>query len=496
LYKPYFLLTLFLKKKNEKNLGMILKSILTLIFFSFNLFAQSGLTVLKNDLDKIVNDKFFERSQIAIEIFDITEGKSLYSHNNKLLLNPASNMKLLTSAAGLVFLGPEYKFKTTLYYSGIAEGPTLFGDLYIVGGLDPDLTSNDLDTLVQAVKSFEKRFIIKNIYADISLKDSLYWGYGWMWDEHPDSDAPLLSALNINDNTIEVFVSGNKVGLRGIVSLEPETKYVKIENHSVTVPSNAPNELNITRDWVNNKNTIIIEGNVRAGEIIDSSEHAEKLNLLEPERYFLTLFKEHLEKEKVFLSGELDIKTLPDGSIYLAEINRSLAEVLINMNKESDNLNAEMLLYALALKDSAAPATAKNGIEIIKSLIDSIGLDPDDYSLADGSGVSRYNLVSAELIVELLKYMYRHSEFIPFYKSLPIAGVDGTLEKRMKNTLAESNVHAKTGTLAGVSSLSGYVFANNGNLITFSILIQNYVENKTVARSFQDKICELLANYY
>jgi D-alanyl-D-alanine carboxypeptidase/D-alanyl-D-alanine-endopeptidase (penicillin-binding protein 4) len=475
---------------------MIYKSILIIIFFSFNLLAQSGLIKLKNDLDKIVNDEFFERSQIAIEIFDLTEGKSLYSRNNKLLLHPASNMKLLTSAAGLVFLGPKYEFKTTLYYNGVAEGVTLFGDLYIVGGLDPDLTLNDLDTLVQAVKSFEKRFIIENIYADISIKDSLYWGSGWMWDEHPDPGAPLLSALNINDNTIEVFVSGNKVGLRGIVSIKPETKFVQVNNHSVTVPSNLPNDLNITRDWINNKNTIIIEGNVRRGQIIDSSKHTEKLNLLEPQKYFLTLFKEHLEQKKILSFGELDIKNLPVGSIYLTEIKRSLEQVLTNLNKESENLNAEMLLYALALKDSAAPATAKNGIEIIKSLIDSIGLDPDDYSLADGSGVSRYNLVSTELIIELLKYMYNHSEFIPFYKSLPIAGVDGTLEKRMKNTLAESNVHAKTGTLSGVSSLSGYVFAKNGNLITFAIMIQNYVEKNSIARSFQDKICELLANYH
>jgi D-alanyl-D-alanine carboxypeptidase/D-alanyl-D-alanine-endopeptidase (penicillin-binding protein 4) len=475
---------------------MINKSILILILFSFNFLAQPGLTVLTNDLDKIVNDKFFERSQIAIEIFDLTEGKSLYSHNNKLLLHPASNMKLITSAAGLVFLGPEYEFKTILYYNGVAEGTTLYGDLYVVGGLDPDLTSNDLDTLVQVLKSFEIKFITENIYADISIKDSLYWGSGWNWDEHPDSDAPLLSALNINDNIIEVFVIGSKVGLPGIVSLKPETQYVKIENHSVTVPSNVPNDLNIKRDWLNNKNTIIIDGYVRRGEIIDSSEHTEKLNLLEPEKYFLTLFKEHLEKEKIFSYGELDIKTLPDGSIYLTEIKRSLAKVLPNLNKESDNLNAEMILYALALKDSAAPATAKNGIEIIKSLIDSVGLNPNDYSLADGSGVSRYNLVSAELLIEFLKYMYKHSEFILYYNSLSIAGVDGTLEKRMMNTVAEGNVHAKTGTLAGVSSLSGYVSAKNGNLITFAIMMQNYVEKSSVARRFQDKICELLANYH
>jgi len=475
---------------------MIYKTILILIFFSLNQLAQSGLTKLQNELDKIVNDNFFVQSQIAIEIFDLTESKSLYSHNNKLLLHPASNMKLLTSAAGLVFLGPDYEFTTTLYYNGVVEGVTLYGDLYIVGGLDPDLTLNDLDSLVQAVKSLEIRFITENIYADISIKDSIYWGRGWMWDDNPDPGAPMLSALNISDNAIEVFVTGNKVGLPGIVSLTPATKYVKIENRSVTVPSTVPGSLIINRDWLNDNNTIIIEGAVRKGGIIDSSAHTQKLNLLKPEIYFLTLFKEYLEKEKIFSYGELDIKTLPDGSVYLTEINRSLAKVLTNLKKESDNLSAEMLLYALALKDSVAPAVAKNGIEIIKNLIDSVGLDPNDYSLADGSGVSRYNLVSAELLIELLKYMYKHSEFYPYYNSLSVAGVDGTLEERMKNTVAEGNVHAKTGTLAGVSSLSGYVSARNGNLITFAIMMQNFVEKISIARRLQDKICELLANYH
>jgi D-alanyl-D-alanine carboxypeptidase/D-alanyl-D-alanine-endopeptidase (penicillin-binding protein 4) len=475
---------------------MNFKLILILIFYSLNLPAQSGLTKLKYDLDKVINDEFFERSQIAIEIFDLTEGKSLYSHNSKLLLHPASNMKLLTSAAGLVFLGPDYEFKTTLYYDGVIEGGSLLGDLYIVGGLDPDLTSNDLDTLVQALKSIEVRYITRNIYADISIKDSLYWGRGWNWDEHPDPDAPLLSALNINDNVIEVFVTGNEIGLPGIVSLKPVTKYAEIENHSVTVPSNVPNDLKITRDWLNEKNEIIIEGSVKTGEIIDSSKHRDKINLLEPEKYFLTLFKEHLEKEKISVFGKLDKKILPEGSIYIAEINRSLETVLTNLNKESNNLNAEMILYALALKDSNAPALAKNGIEIIKCLIDSLGLHREDYSFADGSGVSRYNLVSAELLVELLKYMYRHYEFYSYYNSLSIAGVDGTLEERMKNTLAEGNVHAKTGTLAGVSSLSGYLYAKNGNFISFAIMMQNYVDSNSVVRSFQDKICELLANYH
>ena len=122
------------------------------------------------------------------------------------------------------------------------------------------------------------------------------------------------------------------------------------------------------------------------------------------------------------------------------------------MNKESDNLSAEMLLYALALNDSGAPATADNGIEAIKRMIELTGLNADIYSLADGSGVSRYNLISTELIINLFKYFY-YSEseiFSTFYNTLAVAGIDGTLENRMRNTSAEGNVRAKTGTLNGV----------------------------------------------
>ncbi len=206
----------------------------------------------------------------------------------------------------MVYLGPEYEFTTTLYYNGVAEGVTLYGDLYIVGGLDPDLTSNDLDSLVKAVKSLGIRFITENIYADISIKDSLYWGSGWMWDDHPDPGAPLLSALNINNNAIEVFVTGNKVGLPGIVSLKPETKYVKIENHSETVPSTVPGNLTITRDWINDKNTIFIEGEVRLGEVIDSTAHSNKLNLLNPEKYFLMLLRNIWKRKRYIRTVNLN----------------------------------------------------------------------------------------------------------------------------------------------------------------------------------------------
>jgi D-alanyl-D-alanine carboxypeptidase/D-alanyl-D-alanine-endopeptidase (penicillin-binding protein 4) len=202
-----------------------------------------------------------------------------------------------------------------------------------------------------------------------------------------------------------------------------------------------------------------------------------------------------MQHEGIVLNGYIDFKTLPEKAIHLSSVFRSLDTVLVNMNKESDNLSAEMILYALALNDSGAPASAENGIEAIKKMIVLTGLDADNYLLADGSGISRYNLISAELTNTIIKYFYYSQPdiFNTFYNTLPTAGIDGTLENRMRNTSAEGNVRAKTGTLNGVSALSGFVNDTNGDLIAFSIFIQNYTEKNLTARKFIDRICELLA---
>jgi len=474
---------------------MPITKFIVILLASSCLFAQSNIIKLHDDLFEIINGEFFEQSQIAIAVYNLTEEKSLFQHNNKLLLHPGSNMKLLTSAAAIEHLDPAFNFTTSLYHSGVIEGDTLYGDIYIVGGLDPDFSTDDLDSLVQIVKSLRIKVITDNIYADLSIKDSIYWGNGWMWDDEPDPGAPHLSALNINDNSIEIFVEGTTVDSQANIILTPETEYVVVDNQSITVPSTVPNDFEIDRDWLNRKNTIIVEGKVRIGEIIDSSDHTEKLNLLEPEKYFLTLFKEKLNEEGIYVQGKLGLQKLASNAVYLSSINRSIDSVIVNVNKDSDNLSAEMILYALALNDSGAPAIAENGIETIKRLVDSIGLDPDDYSFADGSGVSRYSLVSAELLLELLKYMYRQPDFYRYYNSLSIAGLDGTLEKRMIDSDAEGRVYAKTGTLAGVSTLAGYVITLDANLIAFSILMQNFVEKTRVARKIQDDICNILVNY-
>jgi len=154
-----------------------------------------------------------------------------------------------------------------------------------------------------------------------------------------------------------------------------------------------------------------------------------------------------------------------------------------------------MTLLALAEKYFGKPANAKNGISVIEKMIELIGLSPSDYRIVDGSGVSHYNVVTTELLSTLLKYFYnkRPELYEILYNSFPIAGIDGTLENRMRNTLAENNVHAKTGTITGVSTLSGYVTTKIKHTLAFSIMIQNYVGSSSKAKEFQDQICKILA---
>ncbi|RKY92091.1 MAG: D-alanyl-D-alanine carboxypeptidase/D-alanyl-D-alanine-endopeptidase [Ignavibacteriae bacterium] len=471
--------------------------LIPLFLFNTSLFSQSSVKQLEAGINKIIDDPFFESSVISIDIFNLTDNLPLYKKNNRLLLHPASNMKILTSLAGLLFLGSGYQFETKMLHTGIISGDTLYGDIYVVGGFDPDFTTDDLEKFVNELENSGIKYIAGNLYTDLSAKDSLYWGKGWMWDDEPDPNAPYLSALNINDNSIEVFISGTEIDSLPSVKLIPETEYVQVENLAVTVAASNKNNFNITRSWVERENKIIIDGEVRSGKVIDKDRNTEKLSLPEPGKYFLTLLKEQLQRRGIIFKGLIDKKTLPENSTHLSSVYRSLDTVLVNMNKESDNLSAEMLLYALALNDSGAPASAENGIEAIRRMIELTGLDEENYSLADGSGVSRYNLISTELIINIFKYFYNSKPYIfkTFYNTLSTAGIDGTLEKRMRNTLGEGNLKAKTGTLNGVATLSGFVNAANGDLIAFSIFIQNYTTKNLTARKFIDRICELLAGF-
>ena len=257
------------------------------ILFIFTiLFVSSFPQSLKSKLDKVLDDKFFESCLVSIQVEDLTTNKTLYKKNEKMLLRPASNMKIITSSAGLLYLGLDYEFKTELYYlMDMYQMIRYIGNIYVVGGCDPDFTTRDLYYFVDTLKSLDISTITGNLYGDVSFKDSLYWGKGWMWDDDPSSDAPYLSALNINDNCVEVTYDGEK----NKTEISPKTKYVnvdRIENGDKLV---------IDRNWLERKNDFIIKGNN------DGKTYSAKVNIIEPAKYFLTVFAEVLDSNSIRL---------------------------------------------------------------------------------------------------------------------------------------------------------------------------------------------------
>lgn len=207
---------------------------------------------------------------------------------------------------------------------------------------------------------------------------------------------------------------------------------------------------------------------------------------------FLTRFVDNLREAGVTVEATLGDGTRPGDAFCIAKRFHTIDQILMKMLKESDNLYAESMFYQIAASTGARYASAKNASTVVNRLISKVGLDPKRYEIADGSGLSLYNYVSAELEVRFLRYAWHNNNiYVHLHPALPIAGVDGTLRKRMRGPFTSGNVYAKTGTVAGVSSLAGYCTAANGHHLAFSIINQG-IQHHRNGRAFQDRVCTVL----
>jgi len=457
--------------------------------------AQSPSATLQQRLDRLLDDDFYRRAAIGISVYDLTEQKSLYTYNDKRLCRPASNMKVLTAAAALSTLTSDYSFKTGLYYTGeIDESGRLLGNVYLVAGFDPELKSADLDVLVSHMKNAGIKSIEGMLYLNASMADSVQWGRAWSWDDDMEAFQPYLSPIPLNKGFVRLRVTPSSAGRAPTIRADHESSFIQVINRATTVqrssePTN--NTLNFSRDFIDGRNRIVVSGIIAA----TANAFERRISLINPYDYVLTIFSEkimeHFPESNIRTAGTT---SLPSAAQNLGYATNSIAQVLRNLNKESDNLNGEMLLYAMGRHNGADPTSAEKGIEVVQQYISQIGFDPLAYKVVDGSGLSNQNYLTPELMVEVLKDMYQSPYFNLFRQSLPIAGVDGTLANRMRNTAATRRVTAKTGSLTGVSALSGYVTARNGNILAFSIMVQNFVERTSfVAINYIDRICVALA---
>lgn len=464
-----------------------------------------GKQALATALDTILQDSVLNATTTGLKVVRISDGKVLFQQNSNKLFHPASNMKLFTAAAALLHLGPEYRFQTTVATdSATALSDTLFGNIYLIGTGDPSFETGDLAEMVEILRSKGIRYIAGNIVCDDSRIDDVRYGEGWMWDDQPSTNASPIGALTINGNNIEFFVQPGDSGTPARIRFMPQTRYVQIVNESVSIDSveyqtmlsdtmRVFERFSVLRRWREHNNIFDVKGYIVNG----AWERRISMNIVEPSLYFGTLFKEACERSGIKSGGRIVLDFAPENNTPLA-IHESdpVTTLVANMNKPSDNLYAELLLKAVGAYVKGKPGTSDKGKEVIQEMLSGFGIDMTKIRISDGSGVSRYGLLSPDVIVALLINMYNNfSVRNEFIASLPIAGVDGTLENRMQGMAAKRIVHAKTGSLGGVSTLSGYTTSQDGEVLAFSIMMSHFVGSARPFRDLQDRICDVLTRY-
>jgi D-alanyl-D-alanine carboxypeptidase/D-alanyl-D-alanine-endopeptidase (penicillin-binding protein 4) len=502
--------------------------------------APRTIEVLRARISEVLSQPALAPAMFGIKVVSLDTGRVLFEENAGKLLMPASNMKLYTVAAALDRLGPDFRFNTSAYTQ---EPPDkkgkLRGDLIIYGRGDPTFATrfNDGDYF-KAIDDLAARISaagVKAIEGDIVGDESYFTGParspGWEWDDLQWYYGADISALTVNDNALDLFVKpGAKVGDAGIVTMGPDIARIINTNPRqlsglppVNVAAPPDNRSNAPMTVVNNTTTtprgtrreLIVDrplgqhGMVVSGSLPqDDPGYTASVSVARPAYAFVTMLHSALERRGVTVRGKTSVvdadmrRAAPFDTTKLVELAKResppLSEIAAQTLKPSQNLYTELLLRALGKQFPSADArltTAQAGLEVVRTFLHEAGINTSHLSLVDGSGLARQNLITAESTVQLLTYMSQHRYAQVYRDAQPIAGVDGTLRTRMRNTAAAGNLRAKTGTLSNVSGLSGYVTSAAGERLAFSMVVNHYPDDQPPRQNYMDAIAVLLASF-
>lgn len=464
---------------------------LILLWLTYSI-AQAADESLAKTIDGYLADPAMAHGIQGVIVQSAADGRVLYERNSDLVFVPASNFKILVSAASLDLLGPDYKMHTSLYMSGkVTPGGTLDGDLILVGGGDPVFRQAHLAEMVEKVKAMGIKYILGNVVGDDTRYDEQRLGNGWSWDYEPYYYAAQVSALNVDENIAGVMVRpGSKEGAPAVVEMASAGRYFIIRNTCVT--GKAGSEKAISVDRMRGQNIIRISGTVPLDYQPTGAEAA--VTMEEPTLYACQIFIDMLKKEGILLRGRpVRGKKPDDAALIMTHDSPPMSEMIRLLNKPSDNLIAECLLRNLGA-ELKGKGSIDAGAEAEKEWLGKIGGDVTAVSINDGSGLSRLDYISPKNLAAILSYMLKQKNGKMYFDSLPIAGVDGTIKSRMKGTPAENNCHAKTGYIGRVRTLSGLVTSKSGEQLIFSIMMNGHLCPSKDADAIQDKIVVTLAN--
>ena len=476
--------------------------------------APSAQERLSNAVADTIETDTFEGTHWGIHVVNLRSGNVLYSRNAGHLFVPASNVKLFTTAAALEQLGPDYRYRTTVYADGPMEEGTLKGNLIIRGAGDPTIGGHEqrrdpTQVFRRWADSLQQRGITHvagNVIGDDTRIHDTPLGHGWSWTDVTYAYSAEMGGLVFNENTVDLEVEGRQVGQPARITWAPfRTDYVEVINRSRTVPYREEEDDEYQRTL--GTNTIHVTSRLHP-----NGQDTESITVTDPTLYFTHMLRSTLLQEGISIDGravDLDETALTVG-YDRTDVRRvasyqssPLSAIVETLNHESQNLYAEQLLRTLAVEvppetdEDLPPGSAELGVEAVRETLVRANVDTSLVQLVDGSGLSRQNMVRPQAIVRVLQHMWRHADPAvsdAFYDALPEGGRDGTLAYRFQGDVpARANVRAKTGTLSNTSSLSGFVTSGAGSPLAFSIVSNHHMADGDQVRDAQDVIVNALA---
>ncbi|TDD47779.1 D-alanyl-D-alanine carboxypeptidase/D-alanyl-D-alanine-endopeptidase [Nonomuraea terrae] len=448
----------------------------------------AGVADLTQDINQILSDSRLTIARAGVVVKSAQTGEDLYATDAGKLLTPASNTKLFTSAAAAETLGLDYRFPTTVLNAGRKAGSVLTGDLVLRGTGDPTMLAEDYDALAAQVAKAGVKLVTGRLVADDTWFDGQRLGNDWAWDDETAYYAAPISALTASPDrdydagSVIVAVSAEDGKVK--VTATPPTDYLEIVNQATT-----GNETDVLIERRHGTRTVVITGTV-------ADSYQEWVAVDDPTAYASTLFRAALKKHGVKVLGPTVTGAAPEGAGELARHeSMTLGELLVPFMKLSNNIHAEILTKAMGRK-AANQGTWAAGLKVVTDFARANGAQV--INMRDGSGLSRRDGFSPASIAQFLTAVRGKPWFPTWYESLPVAGnaerfVGGTLRSRMRNTPAADNVRAKTGSLTGVTALSGYVTSADGEPLVFSIMLNQYLSASP--KDIEDQIAVRLARF-
>jgi D-alanyl-D-alanine carboxypeptidase/D-alanyl-D-alanine-endopeptidase (penicillin-binding protein 4) len=428
--------------------------------------ADAGL---RSRADAALAARALRDARVAVRV-ETESGRVVYERGGEVALAPASNEKILTAIGALRALGPTYRFHTELLADRRPDADGAIGTLYVRGGGDPALTSEDLWRLAADLRREGLRKVQGGLVLDDSLFDAERWHPTWGADS-PRAYAAPISALAANYGAFAVVVvPGSEPGAAADVRVDPPLAYLRISNQARTGPARGRETLQVERRALPDAEEIVVSGAVATGAEAVTVQRS----VLDPTRYAGALLATQLQAVGIALQGGVRVAGVPVGTVSLLSFEGApLSDVVRRFLKYSNNQIGEALVKALGARHSGGTGTWANGMAALREELQAAGLPLDGCTLVDGSGLSPENRVTPRLLVAALRLARESFDFGPeFEAALPIANTDGTLEHRTATSRAR--IRAKTGLLTRVTSLSGYANPVSGERLVFSILVNGF----------------------